>query len=147
MNSDDVIGLGIKELCRESHATAVEKGWWENRERNFGEQIALMHSELSEALEEFRKYGMNPDWFLYDEVESTTGPSLVLPDGSDGNSHKPMLHGDGRYKAEGIAAEFADVLIRIADTCERYDIPLAQALRIKMAYNKKRPYRHGGKRA
>lgn len=33
--------------------TAVEHGWWQN-ERNDGEMIALMHSELSEALEALR---------------------------------------------------------------------------------------------
>lgn len=32
---------------------AVSKGWWED-ERNDGELIALMHSELSEALEALR---------------------------------------------------------------------------------------------
>jgi NTP pyrophosphatase (non-canonical NTP hydrolase) len=36
------------------HATAVEKGWWEG-DRNEGELIALMHAELSEALEGLRK--------------------------------------------------------------------------------------------
>lgn len=37
------------------HELAVDKGWWEQGyDRNFGEQIALMHSELSEALESWR---------------------------------------------------------------------------------------------
>mgnify|MGYP000869358054 CR=1 FL=1 len=36
------------------HATAVAKGWWEGGDRNLGELIALMHSELSEALEAAR---------------------------------------------------------------------------------------------
>lgn len=36
------------------HRTAREKGWWES-ERNKGEAIALMHSELSEALEGIRE--------------------------------------------------------------------------------------------
>ena len=38
------------ELC---HDTAKEKGWWDF-ERSDGELIALMHSELSEALEAMR---------------------------------------------------------------------------------------------
>ncbi len=36
------------------HTTARAKGWWDE-ERNKGEAIALMHSELSEALEGIRK--------------------------------------------------------------------------------------------
>jgi len=43
----------LDELAREVHKTATRKGWWEN-ERNDGELIALMHSELSEALEALR---------------------------------------------------------------------------------------------
>ena len=37
----------------EIHTTAVKKGWWDD-ERNNGEIIALMHSELSEGLEALR---------------------------------------------------------------------------------------------
>lgn len=39
-----------------AHANSKSKGFHpEGVEKNFGEQIALMHSELSEALEGFRK--------------------------------------------------------------------------------------------
>lgn len=41
-------------MQREVHATALSKGWWETP-RNDGELIALMHSELSEALEALRE--------------------------------------------------------------------------------------------
>ena len=37
----------------EVNRIAIEKGWWKG-ERNDGELIALMHSELSEALEGLR---------------------------------------------------------------------------------------------
>jgi len=44
----------FKQLQLEAYNTAVEKGWW-NKPKSTGENIALMHSELSEALEAYRK--------------------------------------------------------------------------------------------
>lgn len=35
---------------------ALDKGWWETS-RTFPEMVALMHSELSEALEAYRERG------------------------------------------------------------------------------------------
>jgi NTP pyrophosphatase (non-canonical NTP hydrolase) len=43
----------IDALCECVHAWAKSKGWWDS-ERNEAELIALMHSELSEALEGLR---------------------------------------------------------------------------------------------
>lgn len=45
----------VRELIKISHKIAREKGWWRER-RNDGELIALMHSELSEALEALRNH-------------------------------------------------------------------------------------------
>lgn len=45
----------VRELIKISHKIAREKGWWSG-ERNDGELIALMHSELSEALEALRNH-------------------------------------------------------------------------------------------
>jgi len=49
--ADFVISFNL--VQQDVHRTAVEKGWWD-KERNDGECIALMHSELSEALEGLR---------------------------------------------------------------------------------------------
>lgn len=51
----------INGLTASIHQDNVNRGWWHDRhtgkpiERNFGEMIALVHSELSEALEGDRK--------------------------------------------------------------------------------------------
>ncbi len=44
----------FRQIQKEVYQTATEKGWW-NVEREIGTQIALMHSELSEALEGIRE--------------------------------------------------------------------------------------------
>lgn len=53
--------IGLKAAQELAHKTATDAGWYKNPEtgepiaRNFGEVVALMHSELSEALEADRK--------------------------------------------------------------------------------------------
>lgn len=52
---------GLRAAQQLAHETATNAGWYTDREtgqpieRNFGEVVALMHSELSEALEADRK--------------------------------------------------------------------------------------------
>lgn len=45
--------MTINEFAAEVHKNAVDHGWWEG-ERTFPEIVALIHSEVSEALEEYR---------------------------------------------------------------------------------------------
>ena len=62
LSDDERLTLdGLRAAQALSHKTATDAGWHKNPqtgedvERNFGEVIALMHSELSEALEAHRK--------------------------------------------------------------------------------------------
>jgi len=58
--------IGMQAAQELAHKTATDAGWYKNPEtgepiaRNFGEVVALMHSELSEALEADRK-GLKDD--------------------------------------------------------------------------------------
>lgn len=104
--------MKINNIVKKIHKNAVAHGWWDE-ERTFGEIVALCHSELSEALEEYRN-GM---------------PEIYYEDG----------------KPEGTAVELIDCVIRIFDYLGKTEVDVEQILLEKHNYNKKRPYRHGGK--
>ncbi len=108
----------VNDLSAEAHRIAVDRGWYDGRERGFPEMVALMHSELSEALEAYR------DGEPVNRFE-------ILPD----------------EKPQSIGFELADCMIRILDAAEHIGADLGYAITAKMQYNATRPYRHGGKLA
>ena len=121
--------LDINKFAKEVHQNAKDHGWWDE-ERSFGDIIALCHSELSEALEEYRK-----------------GRPMIYVDDYPSLSRKEGIpkQGDGE-KPEGIAVELADCIIRILDYCGKEGIDIEALLKLKHEYNKTRPYKHGGKK-
>lgn len=112
-------GVTLEWLQEESYKIAKEHGWWEE-ERNFGELLMLCVTELAEAMEDWRIGRKPTEVFMF--------PS-------------------GQGKPEGISIELADVLIRIADLAQHYDIDLTKAVLQKMEYNRTRSFRHGNKLA
>lgn len=58
---EEMAFIGLEKAQALAHRTATDAGWYvdpatgKHVERNFGEVVALMHSELSEALEADRK--------------------------------------------------------------------------------------------
>jgi len=129
----------LNEFAADIHQNAVDHGWWE-KERSFPEIIALIHSELSEALEEFRS---GKPLFYYNIDECDGLPCSPILEGKHICENVNCTRG---RKPEGVAVELADCIIRILDYCGKEGIDIETAIRIKHEYNKSRPYRHGGKK-
>ncbi|MCQ2741590.1 MAG: hypothetical protein MJ210_05725 [Alphaproteobacteria bacterium] len=104
--------------CQTSYEEMIRKGFYNvPNESNptFGDEIALITCECSEALQEYR------------------------------NGHKfNEIYYNGS-KPEGIPIELADVVLRVFTVCGRHGIDLEKAIKIKREYNRHRPYKHGGK--
>ena len=123
---------GLNAFAEEVHKNAVNHGWWE-KEREFPEVIALCHSELSEALEEYRS-GNPMVWYkCHDSALIREKCSDVCFAGQDCTCKAK------ENKPEGIAVEMADCIIRILDWCDKEGIDIEKVLRIKHEYNLTRP--------
>ncbi len=103
----------LQEMEEEVYLVNLDKGWIGDG-RTFGDDIALIHSEVSEALEAYREIGLQPR-------TTETG------------------------KPDDVGSEFADILIRLLNCSRAYGINLDAEYERKIAYNRTRPYRHGGK--
>lgn len=131
--------MNLTEFAKEVHQNAIDHGWWE-KEVSFGEVIALCHSELSEALQEYRD-GMPM------EYKKCTFDGNICEKDNCTAYETGSCDGELTFdKPEGIAVELADCLLRIFDYCGKADSDIERILLEKHEYNKSRPYRHGGKK-
>lgn len=113
--------MTIPQLVKRCNDVAESCGWNES-EISVPEQVALIHSEVSEALESFR----NKEPLSW--ASANLRPEYDAPD-----------------KPQGLASEYADVVIRVAHYCARLGIDLEYEIDRKLKYNLTRGYKHGGK--
>lgn len=112
--------ISWKKLCEDAHINAKNKGFLD-KPRSFAGDITLMHSELSEALEEYRNHkGLNETYY---EVKKENGGISLTEMVS---TLKEGAHG----KPCGIPTELADVIIRVCQYCGSNDVDLAGAMEV-----------------
>lgn len=116
----------VTELARLAHQNSRAKGFWSLIDE------LKSHPRFAE-IEVFWKLSRHD--LMHSEIsEGTEGVRKDLPDD----------HLVGRSME---VAELADTVIRILDYSGAYNLPLAEVILEKMAYNTQRPFMHGDKRA
>lgn len=139
----------ITELQQRAYQQSADKGFHDNEPTEpravlslNAERIALMHSELSEALEELRAdKPVNKNYYPHHQ------PGCAVSDWQlFGNDPDPKPACTCTPKPEGVPSELADVVIRILDFCGANNINLEAAINEKLGYNATRGHMHGGKK-
>ena len=120
----------INKLAKEIHQSNIDKGFFDD-ERNIGEMLCLIHSEVSEALEADRKGRYSKEVDL--EVITISW-----------NDNRFMESFEGGIK-DTFEDEMADIVIRVFDMCAFKNIDLEGHIKAKMRYNSLREYKHGKK--
>ena len=118
----------IAELQHRIGEINTANGWRSTEERSGKDlvnaqitRLALITTEVAEAIEEVRN-GRDVDETYYSNTVAGMKP-------------------------EGVPSELADVVIRAFDAADAWDIDLEAVIELKLAYNARRGFRHGGKTA
>lgn len=105
--------ISVNDLAERAYANAKLKGFWKASD-DVPTKLMLIVTEVAEAMESYRS-------------ADPIGFTAILADG----------------KPHGFRYELADIIIRVLDLAERWDLNIEQAIYDKMAYNLTRPARHG----
>lgn len=127
----------VERFTKICHDNSKAKGFWTGPENdNIPTKIALLHSELSEMLEAYRKG--NPPCDKTKTMIADGGKVVECP--------LSVIDGGEIRTLTSIEEEAADVFIRLCDLCGRLGIDLARVAMEKHRYNTSREHMHGGKR-
>tara|TARA_R110000782_G_scaffold151803_1_gene244484 strand:+ start:553 stop:981 length:429 start_codon:yes stop_codon:yes gene_type:complete len=140
----------INNLAKEVHENARNKGFYD-AEKNIGEMLCLIHSEVSEALEADRK-----DRFAKTNIETYSkvckkSPTSILC-GLAEKEYGFSFYEDLFFKSVFVGTvkdtfedELADIVIRVMDLAAFKNIDLEAHIKAKMRFNSLREHKHGKK--
>lgn len=128
---------GLNEAAQRIYEANKTKGFWD-KERNVGEMLMLVTSELGEAMEAHRK----------DRRSDTINLSKYLK--REANTGELISSGDYKIIFETLQKdtfqdEIADSIVRLLDLCGGLGIDIELHIAAKLRYNETRDRLHGKK--
>ena len=126
----------FNELAKEVFKRNCDKGFWDEgvENKNIGECLMLITSELSEALEADREN--------HHTIVNMLKSIRNLDSEIDREYFKKEFE---RTVKNSFEDELADVIIRVMDLCGAKNIDIDWHIEQKMNYNALRPHKHGKK--
>lgn len=161
----------LNQLSKEAYENAKSKGFY-NRVEEPEERVALLHSEISEAFEDFRNHKMELSFLEsgkpigFDSEIADICIRLLDLFGKHNQEFGFVVLNRSYYENESIPwwiyqfhhtlynslyekpyyfRTFNLLFNEILLFCELYNIDIEHAIEVKMNYNKSRPFMHGGK--
>jgi len=124
--------MTTKEMVKRIHENSVKHGFWEPPNNEFSVKLELIHSELSEATEEFRlkpadRGSDDLATILYERCETRERFQRFTAGGDGSRDHcsradtGPCYKPKEDHKPVGFLVELADAQIRICDSLGRLD--------------------------
>lgn len=126
----------INDLSKRIHQANVQKGFYEDKNKNIPEILCLIHSEVSEALEAHRKGNHSDSNVIKQLSESKDKENIV-------NVAFEEIFKE--HIKDTFEDEIADAIIRLLDLCGFLDINIESHIEAKLRYNSTRPFKHGKK--
>lgn len=124
---------GLNKLSKQLNEFVKTAGFNGN---NVPLRMMLIHSEISEAFEAFRKdHFANPAEFKHLMKGFTPEDSPI--------SFKEYFE---KHIKDSMEDELADALIRLLDLCAYLDVDIEYYVAQKMSYNETRGFKYGGKK-